>query len=122
MGRRRRIRRTPSSRRLPLREPATRVLGGHAQVKTGWTSRFATNVRDYQGYLIGKTIQYLNDPEIISLAGGLPSPDVFQRARLRSASDLACDRDVDRIMQYAFELAGASAPAVVRQPDRGSRV
>jgi 2-aminoadipate transaminase len=70
-------------------------------VKTGWTSRFATNVRDYQGYLIGKTIQYLNDPEIISLAGGLPSPDVFQRSRLRSASDLACDRDVDRIMQYS---------------------
>ncbi len=70
-------------------------------MKTDWKSRFAANVRDYQGYLIGKTIQYLNDPEIISLAGGLPSPDVFQRARLRSASDLACDRDIDRIMQYS---------------------
>ena len=38
-------------------------------MKSGWNSRFAENVRDYQGYLIGKTIQYLTDPEIISLAG-----------------------------------------------------
>jgi 2-aminoadipate transaminase len=66
-----------------------------------WRSRFATNVRDYQGYLIGKTIQYLTDPEIISLAGGLPSPDVFQRSALRAATDRAFDRDIDRIMQYS---------------------
>ncbi|MGD9254104.1 MAG: hypothetical protein PVG92_09250, partial [Holophagae bacterium] len=66
-----------------------------------WRSRFATNVRDYEGYLIGKTIQYLTDPEIISLAGGLPSPDVFQRSELRAATGAAFDRAIDRIMQYS---------------------
>jgi 2-aminoadipate transaminase len=70
-------------------------------VKADWRSRFAENVRDYQGYPIGKTIQYLTDPEIISLAGGLPSPDVFQRTELRLATERAFDRDIDRIMQYS---------------------
>lgn len=70
-------------------------------MKKPWPSRFAENVRDFQGYQIGKTIQYLTDPEIISLAGGLPSPDVFQKSRLRAASDSACDAGIDRIMQYS---------------------
>jgi len=70
-------------------------------MKTGWAARFAENVRNYEGYPIGKTIQYLNDPEIISLAGGLPSPDVFQRTELRMATERSFDRDIDRIMQYS---------------------
>ena len=70
-------------------------------MKTDWPSRFADNVRDFQGYPIGKTIQYLTDPEIISLAGGLPSPDVFQRSGFRLASERACDTEIDRIMQYS---------------------
>jgi len=70
-------------------------------MKTDWPSRFAENVRDYQGYPIGKTIQYLTDPEIISLAGGLPSPDVFQRSELRIATERAFDIGIDRIMQYS---------------------
>ena len=70
-------------------------------MKVDWPSRFAENVRDYQGYPIGKTIQYLTDPEIISLAGGLPSPDVFQRTELRMATERSFDRDIDRIMQYS---------------------
>ncbi len=59
------------------------------------------NVRDYEGYQIGKTIQFLTDPEIISLAGGLPSPDTFQRSELKAASAQALDADIDRIMQYS---------------------
>ena len=70
-------------------------------MKKDWRSRFCDNVRDYQGYQIGKTIQYLTDPEIISLAGGLPSPDVFQRDELRQASQKALEADIDRIMQYS---------------------
>jgi 2-aminoadipate transaminase len=70
-------------------------------VKSDWPSRFADNVRDYKGYPIGKTLQYLTDPEIISLAGGLPSPEVFQRIELRLATEKAFDREIDRIMQYS---------------------
>jgi len=70
-------------------------------MRDDWRSRFAANVREYQGYPIGKTLQYLTDPEIISLAGGLPSPEVFQRSEFRLAAEKACDRDIDRVMQYS---------------------
>ena len=70
-------------------------------MKTPWPARFAENVRDYQGYPIGKTIQYLTDPEIISLAGGLPSPDVFQSSLLKAASNHDLDSSADRVMQYS---------------------
>ena len=70
-------------------------------MRSDWLTRFAENVRDYQGYQIGKTIQYLTDPEIISLAGGLPSPDVFQRSELMAASERALETEIDRIMQYS---------------------
>ena len=84
-------------------------------MKSDWRSRFADNVRDYQGYLIGKTIQYLTDPEIISLAGGLPSPEVFQRTKLRADTELAFDRAIDRIMQYSPIPGEASLVAVVKK-------
>ena len=84
-------------------------------MKSDWNSRFADNVRDYQGYLIGKTIQYLTDPEIISLAGGLPSPEVFQRAELRDNTQAAFDREIDRIMQYSPIPGEASLVAEVRK-------
>jgi len=70
-------------------------------MKTPWPTRFAENVRNYQGYPIGKTIQYLTDPEIISLAGGLPSPEVFQRSQLKEGSARALEENIDRIMQYS---------------------
>jgi len=68
---------------------------------TGWESRWAENIRDYQGYPIGKTIKYLLDPEIISLAGGLPSPEVFLRAEVREAAARLLETNIDRIMQYS---------------------
>ncbi len=66
-----------------------------------WKDRFAANVREFEGYPIGKTIKYLTDPEIISLAGGLPSPDVFQRSEVRLASQKILETNIDRIMQYS---------------------
>ena len=38
---------------------------------------FANIMKDFEGYVIGKMLRYLKDPEIISFAGGLPSSDVF---------------------------------------------
>ena len=90
-------------------------------MRSDWLSRFAENIRDYQGYQIGKTIQYLTDPEIISLAGGLPSPDVFQRSELRVASEHALDTEIDRIMQYSPIPGEASlVDAVLRFLERDS--
>jgi 2-aminoadipate transaminase len=66
-----------------------------------WNLRYAANMRNYEGYSIGKLLGLINDPEIISLAGGLPSPDMFLRAELQMATRQRLERDIDRIMQYS---------------------
>ncbi len=66
-----------------------------------WNNLYADNIKDYEGYPLGKTIKYLSDPEIISLAGGLPSPEIFQISEFLSASEKILAKDIDKIMQYS---------------------
>jgi len=67
-----------------------------------WKDRFSENCRAYEGYPIGKMLQYLSDPEIISLAGGLPSPDIFQRGGFLAASEKVLASDsINKVMQYS---------------------
>ena len=67
-----------------------------------WKNRFSENARDYEGYPIGKTLKLLSDPEIISLAGGLPSPDVFQKGELiKATKDILNDENINKVMQYS---------------------
>lgn len=65
-----------------------------------WMSRFADNIKNYEGYSIGKLFKLLHDPEIISLAGGLPSPDIFLKRELQQVSQKRLQEDPDTIMQY----------------------
>jgi 2-aminoadipate transaminase len=65
-----------------------------------WQERFSDNIKEFQGYSIGKIFKYLNNPEIISLAGGLPSPDMFQVFEMRLASQKRLEEDIHTIMQY----------------------
>ncbi|MCF8109638.1 MAG: PLP-dependent aminotransferase family protein [Desulfohalobiaceae bacterium] len=66
-----------------------------------WTTRYAANMHDYAGYSIGKQLAMINDPEVISLAGGLPSPDTFPRRELLGFSQERLSRDCEKIMQYS---------------------
>jgi len=66
-----------------------------------WENWYADNIKDYEGYPLGKTLKYLSNPEIISLAGGLPSPEVFQTSEFQAASKKVLARDIDKIMQYS---------------------
>ena len=65
-----------------------------------WNDRFSDNIRNYGGYSIGKLFALLNDPEIISLAGGMPSPDIFLKDETRRASQKRLEEDFDRIFNY----------------------
>jgi len=65
-----------------------------------WSSRFSDNIKEYGGYSIGKLFALLNDPEIISLAGGLPSPDMFLKEEMRAASQRLLYKDLENIFQY----------------------
>jgi 2-aminoadipate transaminase len=65
-----------------------------------WMSRFSENIKNYEGYSIGKLFKLLNDPATISLAGGLPSPDTFLKHDLQRVSQKRLQEDADTIMQY----------------------
>ena len=67
-----------------------------------WFSRFSDNAKDFGGYSIGKLFKLLDDdPEIISLAGGLPSPEMFAKDEMRLASRQDLRDNVEKIMQYS---------------------
>jgi len=65
-----------------------------------WQYKFSENMKNYGGYSIGKLFKLLNDPEIISLAGGLPSPDIFLKEETRIASRNRLEQEIETIMQY----------------------
>ena len=69
-------------------------------MQQNWKSRFSDNIRDYEGYTIGKLFKLLKDPQTISLAGGLPSPDTFLKDELQRVSQIRLQDDADTIMQY----------------------
>jgi 2-aminoadipate transaminase len=69
-------------------------------MQQNWLSRFSDNIRGYGGYSIGKLFKLLSDPETISLAGGLPSPDTFLTNDLQRISRERLQEDAETIMQY----------------------
>ncbi len=62
---------------------------------------FANIMRDFEGYVIGKMLRYLKDPEIISFAGGLPSSDVFPVELIQQAAERAIKENYDTVLQYS---------------------
>ena len=67
---------------------------------TDWKNKYSKIMKDFEGYSIGKILKYLNDPEIISLAGGLPSPDMFQKTKMREVSKKLLETNLENIFQY----------------------
>ena len=65
-----------------------------------WQERYSDNIKEFQGYSIGKIFKYLSNPEIISLAGGLPSPEMFQIHEMKLAAAEQMDKNGAAIMQY----------------------
>ncbi len=90
-------------------------------MKQDWHSRFSDNIMDYDGYSIGKTLSLLKDPEIISLAGGLPSPKMFQTESFQSISKRILEENSEKIMQYSA-IPGESGliEAIIRFLERDS--
>ena len=75
--------------------------------KPDWKALFSENIKTYEGYAIGKLFKLLRDPEIISLAGGLPSSDMFLDDEMRSTSMQRLEEDIEKIMQYS-DISGES--------------
>ncbi len=58
-------------------------------------------MQSYEGYAIGKMLRYLNDPTIISFAGGLPSIDVFPLGIIQKAAERSLAEDWEHTLQYS---------------------
>ncbi len=63
-------------------------------------SLFTNIMKGFEGYAIGKIMKYLNDPGIISFAGGLPSSDVFPLDLIQKAAAKSLKEDWDHVLQY----------------------
>jgi len=61
-------------------------------------------MKDFEGYAIGKMLAYLNDPEIISFAGGLPSKEVFPIDIIQKAAETSLKNNPDLVLQYSSIL------------------
>ena len=64
-------------------------------------SLFSPIMRKFEGYAIGKMLKYLEDPEIISFAGGLPSSDVFPTDLIRRAAGRSLAEGWKECLQYS---------------------
>jgi len=84
------------------------IIGTGVLMKPKWHALYSENIRPFEGYSIGKLFKYLKDPDIISLAGGLPSPDMFLRDEMRLVSRQRLEKDIEKIMQYS-DISGESA-------------
>lgn len=63
-------------------------------------SLFASLMKEFDGYNIGKMLSYINDPEVISFAGGLPSNDVFPVELIRKATENSLE-NWEHTLQYS---------------------
>lgn len=61
-------------------------------------------MKEFEGYYIGKIMKYLDNPEIISFAGGLPSSDVFPVDLIQKAAEKSLKEDWDHVLQYSHIL------------------
>jgi 2-aminoadipate transaminase len=67
---------------------------------TSWTERLAHRTAGVTSSLIRELLKLVEDPEIISFAGGLPAPEVFPLAEVEAATARVLREHGDRALQY----------------------
>lgn len=65
---------------------------------------FAENMKGFEGYVIGKMLGYINDPKIISFAGGLPSCEAFPLDIIHKAAKKSLWKHWKLTLQYSSIL------------------
>lgn len=62
---------------------------------------FTPIMKKFEGYSIGKMLQYLTDTDIISFAGGLPSSEIFPLDIIRKATERSLRENPAQVLQYS---------------------
>jgi 2-aminoadipate transaminase len=68
--------------------------------ETLWTDRFAHRTERMTSSVIRELLKLLEDPEIISFAGGLPAPEVFPLERIEEATRRVLREQGAQALQY----------------------
>ena len=69
-------------------------------MSTAWTSRYAQRLKSVHSSAIRELLKIVQNPEIISFAGGLPAPDVFPVERFREACSKVLETNAKTALQY----------------------
>ena len=69
-------------------------------MSTAWTSRYAQRVKSVHSSAIRELLKIVQNPKIISFAGGLPAPDVFPVERFREACRKVLETNAKTALQY----------------------
>ncbi len=69
-------------------------------MSTVWTSRYAARMNNARSSAIRELLKVSERPDVISLAGGLPSPDVFPVARFEDACHKVLQEHGSSALQY----------------------
>lgn len=62
---------------------------------------FAEIMRPFEGYNIGKMFKYMDDPEIISFAAGMPSAELFPVKLVGNTLQRILDNNSAQVLQYS---------------------
>ena len=69
-------------------------------MSTAWTSRYALRIKGIRSSTIRELLKIAEKPEVISFAGGLPSPDAFPLERFEEACHRVLAHQAARALQY----------------------
>jgi 2-aminoadipate transaminase len=67
---------------------------------TPWSDRYALRARGMTSSVLRELLKLVEDPEIISFAGGLPAPEVFPAAEIEAASRRVVAEHAATALQY----------------------
>ena len=62
---------------------------------------FTEIMRSFEGYNIGKMLKYMDDPEIISFAAGMPSEELFPVELVKNTLQRILDNNSAQVLQYS---------------------
>jgi 2-aminoadipate transaminase len=69
-------------------------------MSTAWSSRYAQRIKSIHSSAIRELLKIVQNPKIISFAGGLPAPDVFPVERFREACRTVLEKNAPAALQY----------------------
>jgi 2-aminoadipate transaminase len=69
-------------------------------MSTAWTSKYALRTKGIRSSTIRELLKIAEKPEVISFAGGLPSPNAFPLDRFEEACHRVLAHQAARALQY----------------------